>query len=200
MRYLFARLALLTLLLTITLNVWATTSDQAQALIEGTTDEVLQVLKTDSGQIYTLVDKAILPHFDFVRMSRLVLARNWRKVSRDQKRRFIEGFRALLVRTYATALVDVAGKVDKIDYTSAKRGSKKATVRSKVYQQGKATPIEVSYFMYYHKKKKQWKVYNVTVGGVSLVTNYRSEFANDFRVMGIEGLINKIKNQNQDKS
>lgn len=179
----------------VNVNVWAANAKDAKALIQKTTTQVLEALKADSTQIHALVDKVVLPHFDFRKMSRLVLAKNWRKLSRKQRRRFVKEFRGLLVRTYSTALVQAAGKVSKIDYSVKRRGSKKATVKSKVFQQGNPTPIKVDYVMYYNRKKHGWKVYNIKAEGVSLVTNYRAEFSNDIRKLGVQGLIDKIANK-----
>jgi phospholipid transport system substrate-binding protein len=194
MKRLVTSLSLVAMLIAgaVNVNVWAANANDAKTLIENTTKQVLEALKADPTKTHALVDKVVLAHFDFRKMSRLVLAKNWRKVSRKQKKDFIKEFRGLLIRTYSSALVEAAGKVSKIDYSVKKRGSKKAIVKSQVYQQGKATPIKVDYVMYYHKKKKAWKVYNVKVEGVSLVTNYRAEFSNDINKLGIEGLIEKI--------
>jgi phospholipid transport system substrate-binding protein len=177
------------------LNVWA--AHPAQARIENATDKVLKALRADSSQIYTLVDKVVLPLFDFARMSKLVLGKNWKRANRDQKIRFVKAFRDLLVRTYAMGLVEAAGQIDRIEYSSRARSSKRATVRSKVYQKGIATPIDVNYSMYYYGGK--WKVYNVSIGGVSLVTTYRTEFTNDIRTMGMNGLINKLEKKSRKK-
>jgi phospholipid transport system substrate-binding protein len=195
MKQIFFKPFVLVCLLTVaTLNVWA--SSGAETLIRNTTNKVLEKLKADSSQIHGLVDKVVLPHFDFERMSKLVLGKNWRRTTEDQQKRFAKEFRGLLVRTYSSALVEAAGKVRNINYSTQDKGGNppKAKVSTQVYQKGKSTPIKVDYEMYYHGGK--WKVYNITVGGVSLVTNYRNEFANDIRTKGIEGLINKIKNQN----
>jgi len=194
MKRLVTSLSLVAMLMAgaVNVNVWAANANDAKTLIENTTKQVLEALKADPTKTHALVDKVVLAHFDFRKMSRLVLAKNWRKVSRKQKKDFIKEFRGLLIRTYSSALVEAAGKVSKIDYSVKKRGSKKAIVKSLVYQQGKARPIKVDYVMYYHKKKKAWKVYNVKVEGVSLVTNYRAEFSNDINKLGIEGLIEKI--------
>ncbi len=179
----------------VNVNVLAANANDAKILIENTTTQVLEALKADTTKIHALVDKVVLPLFDFRKMSRLVLAKNWRKLSRKQRKRFVKEFRGLLVRTYSTALVQAAGKVSKIEYSVKKRGSKKATVKSEVFQQGNSTPIKVDYVMYYNKKKHAWKVYNLKAEGVSLVTNYRSEFSNDIRKLGVNGLINKIANK-----
>lgn len=189
-------MTLTTLLMVAVTQVWANSA--AETLVKNTTDKVLQALKTDSSQVDVLVEKIVLPHFDFHRMSKLVLGKNWKSTTSDQQDRFANEFKGLLIRTYAAALVETAKHVNKIDYNSINQDAKKATVEAKVYQVGKATPLEVEYAMYFYQGK--WQVYNVNVGGVSLVTNYRTEFANDIRTIGIEGLITKIKNQNRKKS
>ena len=197
MKQFIARITLAALLMMVAItSVWANSA--AETLVKDTTTKVLQALKTDSSQVEMLVEKIVLPHFDFHRMSKLVLGKNWKSTTTDQQDRFANEFKGLLVRTYAAALVETAKQVAKIDYTSISQDAKKATVEAKVYQIGKATPLEVEYAMYYYRGK--WQVYNVNVGGVSLVTNYRTEFTNDIRTMGIEGLINKIKTQNRNKS
>lgn len=195
MKQLFTHIVLAGFLMMGSSSAWA--SPEAETLIRDNTNEVLEALKADSSQIHALVNDIVLPNFDFVRMSKLVLGKNWRRATDDQKTRFADEFRGLLVRTYSSALVEAAGKVRNIDYSSKdkkKKGPPQTMVYTKVYQRGKPKPIEANYDMYYHDGK--WKVYNVTVGGVSLVTNYRTEFANDIKKMGVEGLINKIKNQN----
>jgi len=200
MKQIFFKPFVLVCLLTVaTFNVWASTTSEAEALIRDTTNKVLNALKADSSRIHGLVNQVVLPNFDFKRMSKLVLGIHWRRITEDQKTRFADEFRGLLVRTYSSALVEAAGKVRTIDYSSRdkKKSPPQATVSTKVYQQGKSTPIKADYDMYYHPNKGKWLVYNITVGGVSLVTNYRNEFANDIRTMGIDGLINKIKNQNK---
>jgi phospholipid transport system substrate-binding protein len=189
-------MTLTTLLMVAVTQVWANSA--AETLVKDTTDKVLQALKTDSSQVDVLVEKIVLPHFDFHRMSKLVLGKNWKSTTSDQQDRFANEFKGLLIRTYAAALVETSKHVNKIDYASINQDAKKATVEAKVYQVGKATPLEVEYAMYFYQGK--WQVYNVNVGGVSLVTNYRTEFANDIRTIGIEGLITKIKNQNRNRS
>jgi len=198
------RLALIALLMVATLNVWAADYSQAKALIEDSINEALETFKADPSQTYKLVDKIVLPLFDFVKMSKLVLGRNWRKATREQKKRFVIEFRALLVRTYTTALVKRA-KTDikvSISYEQPVNAGRRSCpdciiLKTNVKLNGKQ-PVKVDYAMY--PKKGKWKVYNVSVGGVSLVTTYRNEFKNDVRTIGINGLINKIKKQNRKKS
>lgn len=181
-----------------TIPSWAASVDEAQAIIKETTDKMLTALqaekenlKTNPEQVYPLVDKIVLPHFDFERMSKLVLAQNWKQATADQKTRFTRAFRDLLVRTYATALVEAAVEGVDVVYKQirAKNDAERITLNTEV-KQGNQKPISVDYAMYFYDNR--WKVYNVTVGGVSLVTNYRNEFANDIKTIKMEGLIDKI--------
>jgi len=195
---------MIALLMAGTLNVWAADYSQAKVLIESSINKALKTFKADPSQTYKLVDKVVLPLFDFVKMSKLVLGRNWRKANRDQRKRFVIEFRALLVRTYTTALVKRAKTDIKVSVSyeqprnAGRRGCPDCIIlKTHVKLSGKR-PINVDYAMY--PKKGKWKVYNVSVGGVSLVTTYRNEFKNDIRTKGINGLINKIKKQNRKKS
>lgn len=199
------RLALIALLMVTTPNINAANYDQAKALIEESINEALETIKTDTSQTDNLVDKVVLPIFDFVKMSKLVLGKNWRKANRKQRILFIKEFRALLVRTYTTALIKEAKAGIKVSVSydkPVKAGRKRCPdciiLKTHVKLNGKR-PVKVDYAMY-PNKKGQWKVYNVSVGGVSLVTTYRKEFYKDIKTMGINGLINKIKNQNRNKS
>jgi phospholipid transport system substrate-binding protein len=187
-------------------TAWAAPSaEDAQKVIQDTTDKMLNALtrekdnlKKNPKQVYSLVKEIVLPNFDFERMSKFVLAKNWTKASKDQQTRFANAFRDLLVRTYSTALVEAAADGVKVTYKPSKIDKNNLITLNTVVQQGGQKPITVDYAMYLLKNK--WKVYNVTVGGVSLVTNYRTEFDNDIKSVGIEGLIKKIEQQNQDKS
>jgi len=197
MRKLFANTTWLCALMLLTFNVYAANPANAEAVIKNTTDKVLKKLKHGSNEgVHVLIDQVVLPHFDFIKMSRLVLKEHWKTANKSQKRSFVKAFRGLLVRTYATALVSAAGKVRKIDYSTTATSSKKAIVSAKIYQTGKSQPLKVDYAMYY---KGKWKVYNVTVGGVSLVTTYRTEFAGVIKKKGIDGLVDYIKNKKAKK-
>ncbi|MDM8557653.1 ABC transporter substrate-binding protein [Candidatus Parabeggiatoa sp. HSG14] len=200
MRQMLTSVTLMGVLMLSTLNVWATSAKDAEALIKTTTADVLEALKADSSKAHSLVENVVLSHFDFRKMSRLVLGKHWRKANRNQKTRFSDEFRYLLINTYSTALVEAAGKVEKIDYLSkdtGMMGKKKpkptASVSAKVYQKGKSSPIEVDYSMYFQPKKEKWKVYNLSVGGVSLVTNYRKEFSGKIKAKKIKGLIKEMR-------
>lgn len=188
-----------------------TTPADAKKMIEDTTNEVLaalteqrEVLKANPKHVYKIVDSLVLPRFDFARMSKFVLGTHWNAATPDQQKRFTDAFRDLLVRTYSTALVEAAGVNLKVNYLPLQDGGTHGvTLRTEVAQ-GNAKPIVVEYAMYIPDAKWQkewniqtegWKVYNVTVEGVSLVTNYRTEFGNDIEKIGIDGLIKKVQSK-----
>jgi phospholipid transport system substrate-binding protein len=199
MKQVFTSLAIVGFLMVSTIdnNVWATS---AEDVIRTTTNEVLdapEILK-DPKEVGKLLDKV----FSFYLMSKSVLGKHWKSANKNQKRRFIRAFRGLLIRTYSKALVEAAGKVKKEDvkYFSKVRG-KTTTVFTNVQQKGKKA-IKVKYEMRKRKVnkgkdkgKKKWRVYNVIVGGVSLVNNYRTEFRKKVKNKGLDALIREIKNR-----
>ncbi len=196
MKHLFLKIMSLGIIMLATTNVSAGGDiADAEALIKKSTVEVLQALQADSSKIHALVDKVVLPNFDFYKMSALVLRKHWRTASKEQKSAFATEFRHLLVRTYSTALIEVAKKVNKDDikYSSKKTNKNRCQISTNV--KNASTSIKVDYAMY--NKKGNWKVYNVTVEGVSLVTNYRDEFGKDIASKGMDGLIAKIKSKNK---
>lgn len=196
-RQFFASVALMAMLTVATQSVWAANVADAEALVKNTTDQMLAALKDNPSNVYDLVEQIILPNFSFEKMSKLVLTRSWNSATRDQKIRFMKTFRELLVRTYSTALVDAAGKLSRINYDTQRSSSKKAIVYTKVYRTDQATPIQADYAMYYNEKDGKWEVYNVTVGGVSLVTNYRNEFEDYLRSGGMDKLIQIVEQKKE---
>jgi phospholipid transport system substrate-binding protein len=191
MRKLFAGMALICMLMVTAQSVWAAS---AEAVIKRTTERVLNnpyLLKNPAS-----VKNIVKDVFDFRKMSRLVLGKNWRRAKKAERRDFADAFRDLLIRTYSNALAEAAGMVKKIDYSSTRRNARKTTVHTIVHRKNHSAPVKIDYVMY--KSRRGWKVYNVIVEGVSLVTNYRTEFGRDIRRMGMSGLINKINRKNQE--
>ncbi|MGR9107121.1 MAG: MlaC/ttg2D family ABC transporter substrate-binding protein [Gammaproteobacteria bacterium] len=175
---------------------------EAQALVENTTRQVVDTLKknkerlqNDKPALYQLVNEIIVPHFDFVRMARLVLGKNWRNANTEQKKRFAGEFKTLLVRTYSTAMLDFTD--EKINYLPIRgrgEGDSKALSRMEISQPGGGPPVQMQLRM--AKRKGAWMVYDIAIDGVSLVTNYRQSFNNDIQASGIDGLINKLIEKN----
>ncbi|WP_069472180.1 MlaC/ttg2D family ABC transporter substrate-binding protein [Candidatus Marithrix sp. Canyon 246] len=191
MRKIFAGMALICVLMVSGQSVWAAAS--AETVIKRTTERVLNnpyLLKNPVA-----VKNIVRGVFNFRKMSRLVLGKNWRRAKRAERKRFTKAFRNLLIRTYSNALSEAAGMVKNIKYSSTRRSSRRTTVHSKVYRRNNSAPVNIDYVMY--KRRGKWKVYNVIVEGVSLVTNYRTEFGRDIRRMGMNGLIRKINRKNR---
>jgi phospholipid transport system substrate-binding protein len=179
-------------------------AEGAQQLVIDTSTKVLERLKADREQlqanpdlIYPLVEDLVLPHFDFERMSIWVLGKNWRRADEAQREQFVEQFRTLLVRTYAKALLEYTDQ--SINYLPfhAEADAKRVTVRTEVHQPG-GLAIPIHYSMYLNKAG-EWKVYDISVDGVSLVTNYRSSFASEIRRGGIDKLLERLVAMNSTK-
>jgi len=187
------------------LTLWAglvpaATEDPVQ-LVRSTSNRVLAEVKdhrteleASPDQIYDLVDQIILPRFDFVRISRLVLGKNWRRASPEQRERFIEEFQELLIRTYAMALLNYSDK--QVTYLPLRRvgDAVKVTVNTRVSAAG-APQIPIDYKLYL--SNDEWKVYDVTIDGVSLVSTYRSSFSSQIRRFKMDGLLKRMGRLNE---
>jgi phospholipid transport system substrate-binding protein len=168
-------------------------------LARTTTQEVLTILKQDKelqngnlNKVYKLVEAKVLPNFDFNRMTQLALGKNWPRATAKQKQELVTQFRNLLVRTYSGSLTQFTNQTVEYKPLALKPGDTDVTVRSEIRQPG-GQPIPIDYSMY--KTAFGWKVYDVTIDGVSLVTNYRASFANTIRQGGIDGLIKTLTEQ-----
>jgi phospholipid transport system substrate-binding protein len=170
-------------------------------LVKTVTLEVVDVIAKDKeiksgnrAKLIQVIDAKVLPHFNFTAMTALAMGQSWNKATPEQKKRLTEEFRTLLVRTYASALA--AYSEQKFDFRPlrAKPTDTDVTVQVRVLQQG-AQPVPIDYSM--EKTASGWKVYDVMVGGVSLVANYRTEFNNMVRESGVDGLIKNLAAKNR---
>ena len=170
-------------------------------LVKNVTLEVIDLIAKDKeikagsrAKLIQLIEAKVLPHFSFASMTALAMGQGWNKATPEQKIRLTEEFKYLLVRTYASALS--AYSEQKFDFRPlrAKPTDTDVTVQVRVLQSG-AQPVSIDYSM--EKTAANWKVYDVMVGGVSLVVNYRTEFANSVRNSGIDGLIKELHTKNQ---
>jgi phospholipid transport system substrate-binding protein len=171
------------------------------ALVKATSQDVLEIVKKDKDiqagskqKIYALVDAKVLPHFDFKRMTQLAVGKFWRQATPAQQDELVKEFRILLVRTYSTSLSTYKNQT--IDYKPLRMGSGDidVTVRTVVNQPG-GQPIPIDYGL--QKTADGWKVYDVVVDNVSLVTNYRGSFSSEIRKSGIDGLIKTLVDKNR---
>nr|VFK55997.1 MAG: phospholipid transport system substrate-binding protein [Candidatus Kentron sp. TUN]VFK58228.1 MAG: phospholipid transport system substrate-binding protein [Candidatus Kentron sp. TUN]VFK62146.1 MAG: phospholipid transport system substrate-binding protein [Candidatus Kentron sp. TUN] len=167
--------------------------DTSKRLFESIEREGLRVDK-DQKRLYQLVDEIVFEKFDFRRMSSRVLGRNWRKATLEQKRRFIEQFKAHLVFNYTKALNEYSGQEIEYFPVQSKPSSSGIKVRTRVQLTGRP-PIEIDY-MLLRSREGGWKVVDVLVAGVSLIITYRSSFQAEIDQIGISGLIAKLKRNN----
>ncbi len=170
-------------------------------LVKRVTDDVLNIVRADkdiqsgnTSKAIALVEAKVLPHFNFDRMTALAVGKDWRQASPEQKKRLSEEFKTLLVRTYSNALT--AYKNQKIVYKPLKMqaGDTDVMVRTEIRQPGQQA-VQLDYAL--ETQNSAWKVYDVVVAGISLVTNYRENFAQEVRAGGIDGLIAAISAKNR---
>ena len=171
-------------------------------MVKSVTNEVLDIVRKDkdiqSGntkKAIDLVESKVLPNFNFTRMTHLARARDWRQASAVQQKTLTEEFHTLLVRTYAKALTEYKNQTVEYKPFSLKAGETDVRVRTEIKQAGAGKNIELDYWL--EKSATGWKVYDIEVGGISIVTNYRDSFASEVRNNGIDGLIKLLQTKNK---
>jgi phospholipid transport system substrate-binding protein len=171
------------------------------ALAKSVTDEVLAVLRADKDiqagnrkKVVDLVEKKVLPHFNFVRMTQLAAGRYWREASAEQRKSLVEEFRTLLVQTYAATFT--AYRDQQVEYRPLRMqpDETEVVVKSLINQPG-GKPVTVDYKM--EKSDAGWKVYDVVVGDLSLVQSYRGTFSTEVQKGGIDGLVKALAEKNK---
>ena len=168
-------------------------------VVKNTADDVISAIKSDKDiqagnkkAIYELVESKILPSFDFNKICRLVMGKNWRKMSAEQKEEFSTGFKMLLLRTYAIALSKYTDQKITVLPMKKQKGSI-VTVKTEITQSS-SQPINVDYAL--SNSTGKWLVIDLIIEGVSMVTNYRSQFGSSIRTNGIDGLLKELENKN----
>ncbi len=159
-------------------------------------------IKKKPEKLQSLVEEIILPHLDFITASKIVMGKYWRRASKDQKIRFIRQFRTLLLRFYSSALAEyLSGKNndladDLIRYYPLKMTGEDGpiTVRAEV-QVENGQPIPIHYRL--HKTRKGWKIFDVSVEGVSMITTYKNNFASQLKTEGIDAMIASLEEKNR---
>jgi phospholipid transport system substrate-binding protein len=170
------------------------------ALVRRITDEVLAIMRDDKDvragnqdKIAAVVQEKILPYFDFRRATQIAVGPGWRQATPEQREALATQFQMLLVRTYSGALVNYRGQTIDVLPVRMQSGDDEVTVRSRVRQGGSA-PITIDYGM--ERASGGWKVFDVTVDGMSLVLNYRTTFSQEIANNGIDGLISRLAAKN----
>jgi phospholipid transport system substrate-binding protein len=185
--------------------VLAATAAEPDVLVRQTTEEILKRIKTnkdaysaDTKKLYAMVDELVVPHFDFTAMSKLVLGQNWRNASAAQREGFTKEFRDLLVRTYSTALLKYTN--EEIIYLPY-RGpltERTAEIRVEVKSTTGARNVPLAYSFFRREAKEPWKVYDVTIDGVSLVTSFKTTYAERVQRNGLDALIAQLAKDNRE--
>jgi len=170
-------------------------------LIRTTVDEVLSIVKNDKDikagnqqKILEMVESKVLPHFDFVHMTRLSVGKSWRAATPEQKQALTSEYRNLLVRTYTKAFTIYRDQTVEIKPLKMAADATEVTVKTTINKPG-AAPIPVNYEM--EKGADTWKVFDLTIEGVSLVTSYRGTFNSEIQEKGIDGLIQTLADKNK---
>ena len=178
----------------------ATPPDQ---LIQQTVEQLIneltehkEKLKNDRNRLYEMVDRMIVEHIAVDKVAKLVLARHWREASTEQQTRFADAFKTLLIRTYATALFDYTGR-EEMNFRPLQLNDDDRTtvVRTDIKLPGEPA-ISVNY-RFLRQENGDWKIFDVTIGGISLVTNYRASYAGIIQARGLDGLIEMLQKKTQ---
>ncbi len=171
-----------------------------QALIKTATEQVMNEVRTQSikpgdiGRITDIVNRDILPYTDFRRTTQLVMGRNWRAATPDQRDKVVEQFKMLLIRTYSGAIAQL--KADQqIQYLPfrADPGATDVVVRTLASNNGQ--PVQIDYRLY--KTPQGWRVYDLNVLGAWLIQTYQQQFNEKIQQSGVDGLIQFLTQRNE---
>jgi phospholipid transport system substrate-binding protein len=178
----------------------ALAQEAPDALVKRVSQEAIAIIKSDpkvqagdQARIRELIETKLAPHFDIERMTALATGRAYRTATPEQKKELAEQFKTLLIRTYSSALNQYRDQTIEAKPLRADPNATDVTVRTEVIRPGQA-PVQIDYSM--TKTPSGWKAYDVIVGGVSLVTNYRDEFTQQVQAGGIDGLIRSLQAKN----
>lgn len=169
-------------------------------LIKATTEELLSdfaanraLYETDRNSLYDMVNRVAIPHFDFDRMTKIVLGKHYANATQEQRQQFTEQFKTLLVRTYSQALFQYSD--EKINFVPAIPYRDGMIVREEI-EVGAAVPVRLEYFL--SKKETGWKVYDVRIDGISLVTTFRNSYNISISRKGLPMLIADLQKKNRE--
>ncbi len=174
--------------------------ESPSVLLERTSRQVIKILKDDHellkkepGRVYKIIDDYILPHLDEITMAKLALGKNWKRATRDQKLAFVAEFRNLLVRTYSKSLIEFSDQEINFFPVKLAPGTTRASVKAVVIQpSGPSIPMAYRVRI----KNNAWKVYDIKIDGISLVTSYRGTFTQEIRKSGMDGLLKYLHDKN----
>ncbi len=173
---------------------------EAEALVRRISTEVLDTAKADKSiqagdinKIIALVDAKVMPSVNFEAMTRSAVGPQWRSATPEQRGKLQAEFKTLLVRVYSGALTQLKDQTVEITRSLPVPGGSQVVVQSQV--KGSGEPIKLDYRM--DKTAEGWKIIDVNVGGIWLVTSYRSQFAQELNAGGLDGLLAKLVERNK---
>jgi phospholipid transport system substrate-binding protein len=181
----------------------ALAADEApDAMVKRIADDVVAIVKSDkdlqggnSAKVVQLAEQKVLPHFDFTRMTRLAVGRNWQQATPEQREALTKEFRTLLVRTYSSSLSQYRDQKIQVKPLQMSPSDEDVIVRTAILQEN-GPQIPIDYRM--EKTKDQgWKVYDVVIDGASLVTTYRGSFNDQIQRGGIDALVKTLQERNR---
>ena len=179
----------------------ALAQEAPDALVKRVAEDVLATIRSDKDlqagnqvKVKQMIETKLAPNFDFARMTALAVGRNWKTATPEQQNQLSDQFLTLLVRTYSGALTGYRDNTMDYKPLRANPGDTEVIVRTEVRRSGQA-PVQIDYNM--AKAPEGWKAYDVSVAGVSLVTNYSEDFANQVKAGGVDGLIKTLHTKNQ---
>jgi phospholipid transport system substrate-binding protein len=179
---------------------WAQQDLAPDQLVQKITNDVLEAIKSDKElaagdrqKALKLAEEKVLPYIDFQHATRLAVGRSWNQATPEQKQKLVSEFRRMLVRTYSNGIGAYQGQTLKVLPARGKPDPEDTTVRTQFQRPG-GQPLPIDFAM--RKTDQGWKVYDITVEGVSLVLTYRSEFDAVVKQEGIDGLIKRLTQKN----
>jgi phospholipid transport system substrate-binding protein len=192
----------LLLMLTLLMSMSIFAAEAPDLFVRKIADEVFEILKTDKDlkagnkeKAYKITEEKILPYFDFDRISKLVLGKAWPAATKDEQEAFKKEFRTMLVKTYGSALLKFKDQTLNYKPTRFQPSDEEVLVKTEILKSG-APPLPIDYML--EKDGDSWKVFDIIIEGVSLVTNFRGQFGNEIKQNGIASLISKLAEKNAD--
>jgi phospholipid transport system substrate-binding protein len=167
------------------------------SISQGVLDEIKadrSLQSADINRLNNLVDKRVMPHVNFQRMTALSVGRNWRSASPEQQKILMAEFRRLLLLTYADAVRQVTDTQIQVRPMRSKPEDTEVIVRTQVLRPGKEA-IQLDYRL--EKADGSWKIFDLNILGLWLVEHYRNQFQQVVGASGIDGLIRALQEKNQ---
>lgn len=189
-------------MLTLLMSMSIFAAEAPDLFVKKIADEVFEILKTDKDlkagnkeKAYKITEEKILPYFDFDRISKLVLGKAWPAATKDEQEAFKKEFKTMLVKTYGSALLKFKDQTLNYKPTRFQPSDEEVLVKTEILKSG-APPLPIDYML--EKDGDSWKVFDIIIEGVSLVTNFRGQFVNEIKQNGIASLISKLAEKNAD--